>query len=247
MTDSPTHATNPLAGVTAAILAGGLGTRLRSVVADRPKALAEVAGRPFIEYLLDQLDREGVRSVVLCTGHLGEMLEQHLGSRYRGLALAYSRESSPLGTGGALRLALPGIHADRILVLNGDSFCDASLRDFAAWHESRHPPASLLLTHTDDTRRFGRVDTDDAGQIVRFQEKADTSGPGWINAGAYLLDRTVIAAIPADRPVSIERDVFPAWIGRGLHGYRSAGRLWDIGIPDAYAQAGIDFERRKGD
>lgn len=232
---------NPLSQTTAAILAGGLGTRLRSVVADRPKVLAGISGRPFIEYLLDQLAAAGLQTVVLCVGYKGEMVQQYLGDRYKGMKLFYSLETSPLGTGGALRLALPLFKTDTVLILNGDSYCDAKLGSFAEWHSEKKSAASLLLTHTEDTRRFGRVDDDPSGHILRFQEKADTSGPGWVNAGLYLLHRQVFESIAPDRVVSLEREIFPAWIGRGLHGYRSDGKLWDIGVPDAYAQANIDF------
>jgi NDP-sugar pyrophosphorylase family protein len=231
-----------LSDTTAAILAGGLGTRLRSVVADRPKVLAEVSGRPFIEYLLDQLVLAGVKTVVLCTGFLGEQIEKRLGDAYQGLQLLYSRETSPLGTGGALRLALPLLNSESVLVMNGDSYCDARLDAFAVWHEARESLATILLTETDDTRRYGRVETSSDGQILRFQEKANTDGPGWVNAGIYLLRREVIASVqPPNKSVSIEREIFPRWIDHGLYGYRSEGRLWDIGVPDAYARANAEF------
>jgi NDP-sugar pyrophosphorylase family protein len=227
--------------VTAAILAGGLGTRLRSVVADRPKVLAEVKGRPFVEYLLDQLCVAGVKRVVLCTGYMGDQVEQLLGARYRSLELLYSREPSPLGTGGALRLALPMLTTESILVMNGDSYCDAQLDAFAIWHTARSAIATILLAEMEDTRRYGRVQTDDEGRLTRFEEKATAIGSGWVNAGTYLLHRDLIETIPSNRVVSIERQVFPVWIGRGLHGYRSEGRLMDIGIPDAYRQANTEF------
>ena len=230
-----------LADITVAILAGGLGTRLRIVVPNKPKVLAEVCGRPFIVYLLEQLVREGVQSVVLCTGYLGEQVENQLGTTYREMALQYSHEKSPLGTGGALRLALPMLTSKSVLVMNGDSYCDARLEPFAAWHASQQSMASVLLTKTSDTRRYGRIDIDNSGSIIQFQEKSDAMGSGWINAGVYLLSRELIGTIPADRSVSIEREIFPAWIGRGLSGYRSDGKLLDIGVPDAYARASIDL------
>jgi D-glycero-alpha-D-manno-heptose 1-phosphate guanylyltransferase len=231
-----------LSNVTAAILAGGLGTRLRSIIADRPKVLAEVGGRPFIEYLLDQLAVAGLRTVVLCTGFMGEQVQLRFRDSYRGMRLHYSLETSPLGTGGALRLALPRLTSPVVMVMNGDSYCDAKLDAFAAWHQERASRATILLTETPDTRRYGRVQVRDDGRIERFQEKADMQGPGWINAGIYLLSRDLIETIPTGRPVSIERDMFPEWLkGVGLAGYRSEGRLWDIGVPDAYARANADF------
>ena len=230
-----------LANITAAILAGGLGTRLRSVVPDKPKVLAEVCGRPFIEYLLEQLAREGVQSVVLCTGYMGDQVESLLGSTYGKIALRYSRETSPLGTGGALRLALPMLTSTSVLVMNGDSYCDVQLEPFAVWHHAQRSMASILLTETSDTRRYGRIDVDERGGIIQFQEKSEAMGAGWINAGVYLLSRELIETIPADRSISIEREIFPAWINRGLSGYRSEGKLLDIGVPDAYARASIEM------
>jgi len=230
-------AVQDLASVTAAILAGGLGTRLRSVVADRPKVLAEVRGRPFLAYVLDQLADAGVRTVVLCTGHLGEQVQAMFGDPYGGLRLVYSQESSPLGTAGALRLALPLFKAETVLVMNGDSFCEANLRAFWAWHRAQGANATLLLSKVSDTRRYGRVHMDADGLVLRFDEKDDREGGGWINAGIYVFNSCLLRTIPANRAVSLEREMFPAWISRGLYGYRGEGRFLDIGMPEEYAMA----------
>src|SRR5262245_29284658 len=112
--------------IPALILVGGLGARLRSALTDRPKALAPVDGRPFLAFLLGQLPAAGIRRVVLCTGYRAHQVEETFGSRYGDLALTYSREETPLGTGGALRLAVPRMDAERFLVLNGDSYIDCS-------------------------------------------------------------------------------------------------------------------------
>lgn len=230
-----------LANTTAVILAGGLGTRLSSVVPGKPKVLAEVCGRPFIEYLLDQLDTAGVRSVVLCTGYLADEVRDQLGPSYRNMVLSYSCEATPLGTGGALRLALPLLASNPVLVLNGDSYIDAQLGEFFEWHNSRQSPASLLLSETPDTQRYGRVDVDEEGHVLCFAEKSQTQGAGWVNAGVYLLDRYIIECIKPGLSVSLEHEVFPGWIGHGLNGYRSKGKLWDIGVPDAYSLANQEF------
>lgn len=236
--------TQDLAGVTVAILAGGLGTRLRSVVADQPKVLAEVRGRPFLAYLLHQLAAAGFRYIVLCTGYLGEQVRAAFGDAYGSLRLVYSQESSPLGTAGAIRLALPlfkpGLSEanvpDSVLVMNGDSFCEANLRDFWTWHCARSADATLLLTHVPNTKRYGRVLVDDDGCVLSFDEKGNKGGPGWINAGIYLLNHRLLLTIPKSGDVSLEREVFPAWIGR-LYGYRNEGRFLDIGTPESYAIA----------
>lgn len=237
--------TDGLSGVTAAILAGGMGTRLRPVIADRPKVLAEVLGRPFLSYLLDQVAAAGVESVVLCTGYLGERVRTTFGDSYSSLRLAYSQEAIPLGTGGALRRALPLLESDPVLVLNGDSFCDVDLQEFWHFHRVRVAVGSLALAEMDDTRRYGRVLMESDGTISGFAEKTDTSGRGWINAGIYLLSQRLLLSIPKDRPVSLEQEVLPSWTGRGLCGYRSKGRLLDIGTREAYAAAGQFFASQR--
>lgn len=232
-----------LTSVTATILAGGRGTRLRSVVADRPKVLTEVRGRPFLTYLLDQLAAAGVGYVVLCTGYLGEQVQAVFGGSYGSLRLVYSQESSPLGTAGALRLALPLFKSDSVLVMNGDSFCEANLKAFWTWHCVRDSDATLLLTKVSDARRHGRVQVGENGLVSRFVEKDEKGGAGWINAGIYLLTRSLLLTIPASRAVSLEQEVFPAWTDRGLYGCRSKGRFLDIGTPEAYGAAEQFFTR----
>jgi NDP-sugar pyrophosphorylase family protein len=225
-----------LAGVTAAVFAGGLGTRLRASVADRPKVLAEVCGRPFLAHLLDQLERAGVRDVVLCTGYLGEQVEAAFGARHGELSVRYSREDEPLGTGGCLRLAAPLLGSDPVLVLNGDSYCDADLGAFAAGHAARRAEGSILLTHVPDAGRYGRVELGAGGAVEAFLEKS-SSEPGWINAGLYLLGRRMVESIPSEGVVSLERDILPDWVSRGLFGHETEGRFIDIGTPESYAEA----------
>jgi len=226
-----------LTAVTAAILAGGLGSRLRPVVSGRPKALANIGERPFLTYLFDQLLAAGAREVVLCTGYLGDQIRMILGESYNTLRLNYSQESTPLGTAGALRLALPLLDSNPVLVMNGDSYCDVNIREFWFWHDGRHSNATLLLTKVFDTERFGQVKVDTDGKVTDFREKGSGQGSGWINAGIYLLNRDLLEEIPVNRAVSLEREIFPSWIGRGLCGFQSEARFIDIGTPEAYAKA----------
>lgn len=223
--------------LTVAVLAGGLGTRLRSVVSDRPKALAEIHGRPFLTYLLDRLSATGLSSVVLCTGHFGQQIEEAFGERYGNLRILYSQEVQPLGTGGAVRLALPYLTSDPVLVMNGDSFCAVDFRSFWNWHCARGSRATLLLTQVPDTQRFGSVDMDPDGAIIRFGEKVKGSVSGSINAGVYLLSRQVIESIRPNANVSLEHQVFPTLVTRGLYGYPGGGRFLDIGTPEDFAAA----------
>jgi len=228
--------------ITAVILAGGLGTRLREAVVDRPKVLAEVNGRPFITYLLDQLVAAGFHKAVLCTGYMAELVRETLGSSYRGIELLYSTEDSPLGTGGALRLALPLVASDPLLVMNGDSYCQVDLGLLLDSHCRREMEASLVLAPVEDISRYGAVDITDAGIITNFSEKGCRQGYGLINAGIYLLRRSVVTAIHDDAMISLERDVFPVLTSRHqLQGVRTNGRFIDIGIPADYFAATAFF------
>jgi D-glycero-alpha-D-manno-heptose 1-phosphate guanylyltransferase len=227
-----------LAQTTAVILAGGAGTRLRSVVADRPKVLAPLGGRPFITYLLDRLAQQGLKTVVLCTGYMGEQVRETLGDEYRGMSLRYSQETEPLGTGGALVQALPLISSPTILIMNGDSYCDTDLRASYEWHHDRESRATLVLAHVNDGGRYGRVELGANGRICGFREKNPAyTGGGWINSGIYWFQRDVLAALPAGRAFSLERDILGAWPGAGLNGFRDYGRFLDIGVPEDFARA----------
>ena len=230
-----------ISSITVAILAGGLGTRLRQVVPDSPKVLAEVCKKPFLSYLLDQLAVTGFKYVVLCTGYLGDKVKRVFGDEYGPLHLAYSQEKEPLGTAGALRLAMPLFKSDSILVMNGDSYCWTDLEAFREWHGARNANATLLLAKMTDTKRYGRVDVDDSGAILNFCEKSEEDLPGWINAWIYLLKYQMILMIPANGAVSLENDMFPEWIGHGLYGCRSQGGFLDIGTPGAFAEANKIF------
>jgi D-glycero-alpha-D-manno-heptose 1-phosphate guanylyltransferase len=226
-----------LSEISAAILTGGLGTRLRTVVSDRPKALAQVGDRPFVCYLLDQLCKFPISQAVLCTGYMGKMIESCLGKSYRNLTLIYSQEPLALGTAGALRLALPFLKTAQVLVLNGDSFCDVDFGALMDSHKEWKASITIAVKSFSDTRRYGTVIRNDEGEIVFFKEKGEEKGAGLINAGIYVLDYGVIKIIPPDTQLSLERDVFPLYLGQSLHGFMTDGFFIDIGIPGDYARA----------
>lgn len=226
-----------LSDITAVILVGGLGTRLRPVLSDRPKILAEVLGCPFLTYLLDQLSHAGALDVVLCTGYMGDMVQEVYGDTYRSLHLLYSQEDEPLGTGGALRLALPLLKSDHVLVMNGDSYIHADLSSYVNWFFQIDRRASLLLTRVPDTGRYGMVKVKKDESILAFEEKGMARGAGWINAGVYLMETSLLTSISSEKTFSLEREVFPSLVGNGLFGYRSKGRFIDIGTPESYATA----------
>ena len=234
-----------LSKITAVILAGGLGTRLKSVVADKPKVLAEVCGRPFLTYLFDQLINARINRAVLCTGYLGDRIKETIGSAYKSLTIGYSEEFSPLGTAGALRNASSEIAGDQFLVLNGDSYYETDITAFWNRHQAKGASGSLLLTTVADARRFGKVETDDQGNIIQFNEKGANSGPGLINAGIYIISKQFIFSIPSGKRVSLEQEMFPQWIGRKFYGCTSKGRFIDIGTPEDYARAASFFKGKQ--
>lgn len=229
-----------IARVTAVVLAGGLGTRLRDVVADRPKVLAEFHGRPFLAYVLDALADAGIPRAVIATGYLGAMVREALGDRHGAMEVVYSEEPTPLGTGGAIRLAWARCSGETALVLNGDSLCEASLMGLLDRHAAVVAAGTLLLTRVEDSSRYGSVALDEHGAVTRFEEKRAGGAPAWINAGVYAFSAALIESIPVATHVSLERDVLPAWVGRGLYGFAGSGRFLDIGVPADHARA-ADF------
>jgi NDP-sugar pyrophosphorylase family protein len=221
----------------AVVLAGGMGTRLRSVVADRPKVLALVAGRPFLTYLLDQIAGAGIQRVVLSTGHLAEQFASVIGDRYRNIQIIYAHEEQPRGTGGAIRFASGFTDADQLLVMNGDSYCDADLSSYIDWHVNGRHDVSLMLAKVSDTSRYGTVENDADCRITAFIEKRPANTAGYINAGVYLLRRPMLEQFPIG-PSSLERDVFPLWLReRAIMGRIAGGEFIDIGIPSDYERS----------
>jgi NDP-sugar pyrophosphorylase family protein len=226
---------------TAIILAGGRGTRLASVVSDRPKPLADVGGRPFITRLLDQLAAANIRESILCTGHMGELIADELGDAYGEMRLAYSQEAEPLGTGGATRLAAETVTTEHTIVMNGDAYCDVDVADLLTAHRDGSALATILVTRVEDASRYGSVESDDGGSVTAFREKQPGVGAGWINAGVYVVATRRLLTIPAGRAVSLEREVFPLWVGDRFHVFRAESAFIDIGTPESYAAAEAFF------
>ena len=219
----------------ALLLAGGLGTRLRSVLSDRPKAMADIGGRPFISLLFDQLIGFGFKKVIVATGYRAEVISGYFGSRYQDLELVYSKEKEPLGTGGALKLAHRHIHSQHVLVMNGDTFVNFSFKDFFLKHLKTKSLASLLLCKVDDARAYGSVKMDNQGYITAFAEKKCELGSGCVSAGSYLISKDALKMLPGSKKFSLESKFFPTLVeGRGLMGHCSNNLLHDIGTPDTY-------------
>lgn len=229
--------------VTALILAGGLGTRLRGVLNDRPKCLAPILGRPFLAHQLDWLSATGLTQAILCTGYLAEQVEEAIGPRHLGLSVDYSREPRPLGTGGAVRLAAGRVKTPFMLVLNGDSFCSANLNDMLAQFHANKLATTMLLTHVPEIARYGQVAFDETDRVTQFLEKGST-GSGWINAGIYLLPTTEARTIPPETSFSLERELFPPLATQGcLFAHRVHADFIDIGTPESFSMADSFFSQ----
>jgi mannose-1-phosphate guanylyltransferase len=227
----------------ALVLVGGKGTRLRPLTTHTPKPILNLVDRPFLSYMIEWLGTHGVDEVVLACGFLPDQLEKVLGSGGDGGPnLHYVVEPEPLGTAGAIKFAEDHLD-DRFFALNGDVLTDLDLTALWNSHLERGAGASLGLYPVDDPTGYGLVDLDEAGEVLDFHEKPEPghAGAGLINAGTYVLEKSILSDVPAGREVSIEREVFPNLIGDGLFGLPLDGYWMDIGTPDRYLEASWDI------
>jgi D-glycero-alpha-D-manno-heptose 1-phosphate guanylyltransferase len=211
------------------ILAGGLGTRLRPVVSDRPKPLARINGVPFLDLLLAQVTPV-VEKVIFAVGHLGEQIvtkyPEHL----------FSFENKPLGTGGAIQKALSQVSSEYVLVMNGDSYIEFDLPSFLTAHREKNADATILFRSIPDASRYGLLKMD-GEKIIGFEEKKSSAKEGLINAGVYLFRKDLLEELMLGESFSLERDVFPLLLKKRLFGYPSNGLFIDIGTPESYLEA----------
>jgi D-glycero-alpha-D-manno-heptose 1-phosphate guanylyltransferase len=221
----------------AIVLAGGLGTRLRETLPDLPKAMAPIAGRPFLAYLLDFLHASGVRRVVLAVGYRHQPIRSFFGASYCGLELVYSIEEEPLGTGGALQQALATIDGEFTFVLNGDTFFRIDYRSFGDILKGRRAPQlAVALRQVEDASRYGAVIVED-GRIQGFSARG-IAGPGLVNAGSYLVHRDILKRYPMPAKFSWEADFLEARVNElRPAAFQCEAPFIDIGIPEALAQA----------
>lgn len=230
--------------IAALILAGGKGTRLALALPGHQKVAARVHNRHFLEYLLSQLEKSGFTQATLCTGYLSNQVEERIGGKYKNITLTYSREDSPLGTAGAIALALPRLMSDTILIMNGDSFCDIDLKQLIKFHFDKKARATVAAIYASNTDRFGKLDINAQGQITGFLEKKSNES-GWINGGIYLVERFLLSKIPKKKFISLENEVFPTWVGNRFYAYKTSADFIDIGTPDSFVEAQKFFKLRK--
>jgi D-glycero-alpha-D-manno-heptose 1-phosphate guanylyltransferase len=222
----------------AVLLVGGLGARLRSILPTTPKPLAPVGDAPFLRLLVLQLRSQGIRHLVMCTGHLASQIEQEFGDgREWNVVIEYSEELSPLGTAGAVKLAgriLPDV-CD-FVVMNGDSFLEIDFQELIRFHRKHGGLISMATRAVPDAARYGTVQVNDSNRVVGFREKTGLQVPGVINGGVYVFNRRILEMIPHG-PTSLERDVFPHLLDQGIYGLEQHGIFIDIGTPEDYLRA----------
>lgn len=229
------------------ILVGGQGTRLWSIVNDRPKPLAEFENRPILKWILLHLERQGFRRIIFATGFQGQKVEAYFSNNgHSRVETIFSQEVAPLGTGGALRQALPKVASEQVLVLNGDSFCPFNWQRLAGFHEKHNAEATLCVVPMKECSRYGSVETNAEGKITGFLEKSRKPEYSLISAGIYLFERRVLEMIPPGRFFSLEHELFPRLIGRHFYAVQDEVPLYDIGTPEGHKAATQFFQNYKG-
>jgi D-glycero-alpha-D-manno-heptose 1-phosphate guanylyltransferase len=240
MSGSMHHAVSPKSNdrTKAVLLVGGLGTRLRSVVPSKPKPLASVGSKSFLELLVEQLCNQGIQRLVMCTGYLADRFENEFGDGHEwGVTIEYSKEPTPLGTAGAVKFAQPYLQdLPDFLVMNGDSFVEADFHQLFRFHRTHGGLVSIVVVEVDNACRYGTVEMDDTGRVGRFLEKTGNHAPGIVSAGVYIFNRAVLEHIP-EGPASLESNLFPQLLDQGVFAFKQDGMFIDIGTPEDYARA----------
>jgi D-glycero-alpha-D-manno-heptose 1-phosphate guanylyltransferase len=228
------------------VLAGGLGTRLQTVVADRPKCLAEVCGKPFLYYLLRYLNQYPPNQLILSVGYKKEMIHEFVESIRSAVTypIVFVEESNPLGTGGAILKSTEAVQTEDFFVLNGDTFFEVNLDRMLAFQKQKMADCTLALKFMQQADRYGLVGLDEQDAIVSFQEKTP-GGSGLINAGVYCLFKNSFLRHPFPEVFSFEKDFLEARLNElNIFGFEQPNYFIDIGVPEDYQQAQLDFIHR---
>ena len=224
----------------AIILAGGLGTRLRSVVKDVPKPMADINGKPFLEYLLSNLKKQGIEKVILSVGYKYEIIKNYFGNSFLNMKILYSIEDKPLGTGGGIRKSLSFVESEDVFIINGDTIFDIDLSALFSFHKKKKSALTLALKSMKRFSRYGSVELNKQGRIIGFKEKGYHKS-GLVNGGIYVLAKEVLEDFKIEKPFSFEKDFLEVYytilpfFGMSFENY-----FVDIGIPE-------DYERFKKD
>jgi len=227
----------------AIILAGGLGTRLSSILKDTPKAMAPINGRPFLDFQLDYLAAFGIDHVVISVGHLREKIMDHYQNQYNNIRIDYAIEEEPLGTGGGLLLAMKKVEGSSVFVLNGDTFYMIDYQKFLDIHRAKESKCSIIIREMDDISRYGAIERNENRQITGFYEKSDRQGQGFINGGVYLINKVYFLNQNLPEKFSLEKDFFQKiYTQQKIYGILCRQYFIDIGVPEDYEKAQDDFK-----
>lgn len=219
------------------ILAGGLGKRLNSVTGGAQKVLAKIGHQPFLEILIDYIASQGGTRFILCVGHSSDEVEEYFKDKYSDREIIFSREQTPLGTGGAIKQGLGFVQTEYFLAMNGDCFCVIDYKRLMAFHKKQKAQATLAVTLMPDARDYGTIVIAPDGAIEAFKEKQPIAAEAFINTGTYFFNREVFSLVDTPLKFSIEYDFFPHLVGKGFYAFKVENRFIDIGTPERYSWA----------
>ena len=226
----------------AIILAGGMGTRLRDVVADKPKPMADINGRPFLEYLVKYLASYNINKIILSVGYKSEVIKNYFGEKFNNTTISYAVEKYPLGTGGGISLAMQKAQADDIFILNGDTFFNINLKNLARVHSEKNASLTIALRKMGNASRYGFIAIDENNRIKAFLEKDKLMNEGYINGGVYIIKKSVLLNYNMPEKFSFEKDFLQQYFkSENFFGLEFNDYFIDIGIPSSYKQAQSDF------
>jgi len=223
------------------ILCGGLGTRLRPAIINKPKAMVGIGDRPFLDLLIKYISSFGFKRFVLCTGYQSGHIEEYYKNKKDSLKYVFSTEREPLGTAGAIKNAESLINSNSFLCFNGDSFCPVSLRNFFDFHFANKSIASIVVTSKQDPDDYGSVELEKNNLIVNFNEKSLSKASGLVSAGIYMFDEKVFRQIPSGKASSLEHNIFPDLVKKGISGFLVDQPLFDIGTPERLELAKVEL------
>ncbi|GIW23328.1 MAG: D-glycero-D-manno-heptose 1-phosphate guanosyltransferase [Candidatus Sericytochromatia bacterium] len=229
----------------AIILAGGLGTRLRKLVKDLPKPMADINGKPFLEYIFYYLRSYGVKKIILAIGYKSEIIKDYFDFKFKDVSIFYSEEKELLGTGGAIKQAITLAQEKDVFILNGDTFFDINLERFYKFHKDKNSKISLALKRMENLDRYGVIEIDSDNKIVAFLEKKHRES-GLINGGIYLINRDFYLSLRLPAKFSFEKDLLEKYYSiYNFYGLPFDSYFIDIGVPEDYERAKKDFKKFK--
>lgn len=228
---------NNLEKIDVIILCGGLGTRLRPIIINKPKVLAKIGNQTFLDILINNISFYSFKNIILCIGHLKDHIKRYFDYHSGYYNIKFSDEDEPLGTGGALKNAEPLIKSDPFIVMNGDSICNIDFRKFLDFHINKKALLSMVLSKSTISKDYGNVILDESLRIINFKEKPIDSNEILINAGIYIMQKDIFFHMPDRKFFSLEYDLFPKLYGDMCFGFITDSEVIDIGTPERYRRA----------